>query len=170
MFLAFWTASKISVETNPLIIISFYFVTLWYQSTIHLACKCFKSDNFDDILTSVGSVPFWSYADTWLANQSLYLFWMNAFAVLLTDKSKDWNSFVRLWGTITTSQLFSPHSSLKASLFWCHARYLSSRENYLFEKLHRFLCVRPMIFCKHYRKGGRKRKFWESSFGFHWIN
>ena len=36
----------------------FSFLMSLYQSTIHLACKDFKSDNFDGILTSVGSLLF----------------------------------------------------------------------------------------------------------------
>ena len=70
----------------------------------------FKSNNLDDILTSVGYFPFWSYVNTWSANQSLYLFWMNDFIVLFTNKSNGQDLLVRLRGTTTTSQLFSAHS------------------------------------------------------------
>ena len=50
---AFCTASDIPADLNPLTIINFFFITLLYQSTIHLACLGLKSDNLDDILTSV---------------------------------------------------------------------------------------------------------------------
>ena len=78
---------------------NYAFITWLYQSTIHLACMGFKSNNLDDILTLVGSFPFWSCIITWSANQSLYLFWMNDFAALFTDKSNGWNLLVRLLGT-----------------------------------------------------------------------
>ena len=128
-------ASKISAELNLLIIIFVYFLTWLYQLTVYLICKGFKSNDFDYILTSVGSVSFWSCTDTVSANQSLYLFWMNDFSTLFTDKSKDWNLLVRLWGTITTSRLFSPHSSFKGSLFWCQPWYLPSGEKLYLRKI-----------------------------------
>ena len=84
IFSLFFIASDVPAELNPLNIISFFFVTWFYQLTI-LACMGFKSNNLDDILTSVGSFPFWSCVNTWSANHSLYLFSMNDFVVLFTD-------------------------------------------------------------------------------------
>ena len=146
------------------------FLTWLYQSAISLACKVFKSDNSDDILTSVGSTSSWSCPETY-HQTSHYMFWMNDFAALFTDESKRRNFLVRLWVTITTSQLFSQHSYLALSRCpfllnivaltgnICHVWHtFQVGKNYLFEKLHRFFCVRPMIFCKHWRKG-RGNKF-----------
>ena len=120
---AFCTVSDIPVELSHLTIISFSFITWLYQSTIHLACMGFKSDNLDDILTSVGYFPFWSSVNTWSANQSLYLFWMNDFAALYTDKSNSWNLLVRLWGTITvfsSTQLLYLIGQKYLGLNFCH--------------------------------------------------
>ena len=155
---------RIPAELNPLTIIFFSFITWLYQSTIHLAGMGFKSDNLDDILTSVGSFAFIrSCVNSWSANQSLYLLWMNDFAALFTDKSSVWNLLVRLWGTITTWQLFSTLSFFNVSLScplkvsiiikaYCSKSIFQVRRNYFFKKFNRFLCVWPMIFCERYRK------------------
>ena len=82
---AFCTAFDIPAELNPLTVISFSFITWLNRLTIHLACMGFKSDNLDDIQTSVGSFPFWSCVNIWSANQSLYLFWMNDFTTVQTN-------------------------------------------------------------------------------------
>ena len=103
--------------------------------------------------TLAGFVPFWSCVDIWSACQLLYLFWMNDIAALFTDKSKGWNLLVRLWDTITISQLFSPYSSLKVSLSsplnvsilikeCCYdgeCWIFQVAKNYLFKKFHRFV-------------------------------
>ena len=129
-----------------------------------------------------GFVPFWSCADIWSACQLLYLFWMNDIAALFTDKSKGWNLLVRLWDTITISQLFSPYSSLKVSLSsplnvsilikeCCYdggCWIFQVAKNNLFKKFQ--ICVSPMISYKSYQKGERKRKLQEASFGFPWIS
>ena len=131
----------------------FFLLNVIVPLTVHLTCKGFESDNFDYILTSVGSVLL-CCVDTWSANQSLYLFWMTHSATFFTNKFTGWNLLVRLWGNITTSQLFSPHSSLKVSLFCplkvsitvllknavltgilCHVRYFPSRENLSLRKI-----------------------------------
>ena len=107
-------SSQYTCRIEPSDYFSFSFITWLYHSKIHVACMDFNSDNLDHILTSVGSFPFLSCVNTWSANQSLYLFWMNAFAAFFTDKSNGRN--LRLWGTITTSQLFSAHSFFNVSL------------------------------------------------------
>ena len=109
---SFWYTCRIEPSDYHLI----FLITWLYQSAIHLACMALKSGNLDDILTSVGSFPFWSSINTWSANQSLYLFWMNDLTGFFTDKSNGWNLLVRLWGTITSSQLFSAHSFFNVSL------------------------------------------------------
>ena len=69
-----------------------------------------------DTLTFEGSVPRVSWADTCFENYLLHLVKINALAGLLTDISNGWSLFVRLCGTMVTSQNFSPRSSFKMSL------------------------------------------------------
>ena len=114
-------------------------------------------------------------ADTWSANLS-YLCWLNDFAVLFTEKSKSWNLLVSLRDTISRHHSCFHHTILSMchylTLWRCPLllknTILTSKKNnysvlfdifqvgnnYLFEKFHIFYCVRPMILCECYRKGG----------------
>ena len=81
---------------NPFRISSSSPCICFYKSTIQLAWNGFKSDKFDDTLMSVESLPLFNCQATWSENQSLYRFWIKAFAVLLTVKS-DVKPIVGLW-------------------------------------------------------------------------
>ena len=99
-------SAQLPAELNPLTIISFSFITWLYQSTIHLACMGFKSDNLDDILTSVGSFSFWSCVDTWPDQQTshyTYFEWMISPPSLLTNPM--------VWTYQWDSEVLSRHHS-----------------------------------------------------------
>ena len=144
--------------------------------------QCFKSDSFDMILISVGLFPLFSCIGTWLENQSLYRFWRkHSFSALFTLISNGRNFLVRLWGTITTSQLFSGHSSLRILLPWplnmsiiitqlllyrislFFFGHVKAWKNNLFKEFDGFLGVWAMVFCKADRKWTGKFKLWQAA-------
>ena len=104
-----------------------------------------------------------------------------AFAASFTLISRGWNLLVKLWGTMTTSQLFSKQSSLNLSFSWplkvsmitrafSYSGYPFSRENCynhleiwkdnLLEKFNWFFGVWPVIFCVTACERAWKFKLW----------
>ena len=91
--------------SNPLTTGSFCSLKYSYISNSHFACSDFRSVNFRETFTSSGDFPL-NWSET-----NLFAFW-------LIVKSSDWNLYVKLWGTMIDSRLFSKHKDLISLFCW----------------------------------------------------
>ena len=120
------------------------------------------SESLGATLTFEGSVARASWADTCFENQLLYLLEINVLAGLLTDTSKGWNLFLRLYETMTTLHKFSSQSSFRHAIILAlkkihyHQRILVFEDTFflfncfqvrkynIHEKLHRLWSTGPV--------------------------
>ena len=84
---AILTASSIPAFSKPLTTDSFCYFRYPYISTIHFACRAFKSLSFNETLTSPGAFPFINCLLTLSAYHSLNLLETYFFAFWLIVKS-----------------------------------------------------------------------------------
>ena len=114
--LTFSTAWVIPAALKPLIIRSLRLYRYLYISKIHLACNVLTWDKFNETSTSAVSFTSLSCLVTCSVCHMLYFSLMKLFAGLLKVISSGCHLLVRLWGTMTRTQLFSRHSLATSSL------------------------------------------------------